>query len=205
MYSLFIKRICDVILSCLMLPVFLVMCLVIRIAMLFDDGGPLFYVADRLGKKGKLFKMYKFRSMKVNSPDLRNEDGTTYNSKSDMRMTKVGKILRKTSLDEVPQILNVLKGEMSFVGPRPDMPDALNIYSISDREKLCVVPGITGYSQVNFRNSSTLKQRFEGDVFYAKNISFLLDMKIIFLTIKNVLAQENVYRNEGVYHEDNDR
>lgn len=205
MYRVFGKRICDVILSCLIFPIFLAMCLIIRIAIIFDDRGPLFYVSDRLGKDGKVFKMYKFRSMKVNSPDLRNKDGTTFNSKNDMRVTKVGKVLRKTSLDEVPQIINVLKGEMSFIGPRPDMPNAVNIYSKSDREKLCVAPGITGYSQVHYRNSSTLEQRFAGDVFYARNISFWTDIKILICTVKNVLARENVYRNEGSYHEDNSR
>ncbi len=205
MYKLFGKRICDVLLSCLLFPFFIILCLVIKIAILFDDRGPLFYKANRLGKNGKTFLMYKFRSMKTDSPDLRNKDGTTFNSKDDPRMTKVGKILRKTSLDEIPQIVNIIKGEMSFIGPRPDMPDAIKLYSASDRKKLGVAPGITGYSQAKFRNSSTLQQRFDGDVFYAENISFILDVKIFFLTIRNVLVQENVYRKEGIYDEDSDR
>lgn len=205
MYKLFGKRTCDVILSCLLFPFFIIICLIVKIAILFDDRGPLFYMSDRLGKNGKTFLMYKFRSMKTGSPDLRNKDGTTFNSKDDVRMTKVGKVLRKTSLDEIPQIINILKGEMSFVGPRPDMPDAIKLYSVSDRKKLDVAPGITGYSQAKYRNSSTLQQRFEGDVFYAQNVSLLLDIKIFFLTIKNVLIQENVYRKEGEYDEDSDR
>lgn len=125
-----------------------------------EDKGSIFYVAQRLGKNGKTYNMYKFRSMKVNAPDLRNEDGTTYNSEDDPRVTRVGKILRKTSLDETPQLLNVLIGNMSFIGPRPDLPGAdREVYRKGDEVKLEVNPGLTGYSQAYYRNSSTLDQR----------------------------------------------
>ena len=134
--------------------------------------------------------------MKVNAPDIRNEDGTTYNSEDDPRVTRIGRFLRKTSLDETPQLLNVLIGNMSFIGPRPDLPNAeKEIYRPGDEIKLTVNPGITGYSQAYYRNSSTLDQRFDGDVYYAKNISFLLDLKILLKTIKTVFTHENVYRN----------
>lgn len=196
MYKLFGKRLCDVILAGLIFPFFLVMCLMVQIAILFDDKGPLFYVADRLGKNGKIFRMYKFRSMKVNAPDLRNADGTTFNSKEDTRVTRIGRFLRKTSLDEIPQILNVFIGNMSFIGPRPDLPGAdKELYRPGDMKKLDVRPGITGYSQAYYRNSSTLEQRFDGDVYYADNLSFILDLKILFKTFKTVLTSENVYRN----------
>ncbi len=196
MYIKVWKRVLDIMISLVILPFFLILLFVVSIMILIDDHGPIFYVADRLGKNGKIFKMYKFRSMKVNAPDIRNADGTTFNSETDSRVTKVGAILRKTSIDEVPQIINIFLGDMSFVGPRPDLPDTPNIYRAGDEKKLMVLPGITGYSQAYFRNSSTLEQRFDGDVYYAENVSFLLDIKIIFKTIQTVLKQENVYRNE---------
>jgi len=205
MYRKVWKRFFDILGALILLPFFLILLLVISLLILFDDHGPVFYVADRLGKNGKIFKMYKFRSMKVNAPDLRNADGSTFNSQVDSRVTKVGKFLRKTSIDEVPQILNILKGDMSFIGPRPDLPDAVNIYSEQDRIKLNVVPGVTGYSQAYYRNSSTLEQRFAGDVYYAEHVSILLDIKIIFKSIQTVLSQKNVYRNEGESNASNER
>ena len=178
------------------LPVFALIFIVVAPIIFMEDHGPIFYNAPRLGRNGKVYRMFKFRSMKVNAPDLRNEDGTTYNSDRDPRVTRIGRILRKTSLDETPQLLNVLIGDMSFIGPRPDLPTSIQeIYRTGDERKLSVNPGITGYSQAYYRNSSTIDQRFDGDVFYAENVSFLLDMKIFFKTIKTVFASENVYRN----------
>ena len=139
--------------------------------------------------------MYKFRSMKKNAPDLRNKDGTTFNSENDSRVTRIGKILRRTSLDETPQLLNVLIGDMSFIGPRPDLPDMIKIYREGDERKLLIRPGITGYSQVMYRNSSSLDQRFDGDIYYEANISMLLDLKIILKTIEVVIKHRNIYRN----------
>lgn len=110
--------------------------LICGILIKIEDRGPIFYFGKRLGKNGRIFKMYKLRSMKVNAPDLRNSDGSTYNSDDDPRLTKMGKILRKTSLDELPQIINVLKGDMSFVGPRPDLPEHINFYEGDELKKL---------------------------------------------------------------------
>jgi undecaprenyl phosphate N,N'-diacetylbacillosamine 1-phosphate transferase len=133
--------------------------------------------------------------MKMNAPDIRNEDGSTFNSEDDPRLTKVGKFIRKASIDETPQILNILKGDMSFIGPRPDLPEDLKIYTDYQKQKLNVRPGITGYSQAFFRNSISQNEKFNNDVYYAKNISFVFDMKILLKTIKTVLKKENVYKN----------
>ena len=196
MYKKTIKRLLGLILAILGFPFFLMILIVVSPIIFFEDKGPIFYNAPRLGRNGKIYKMFKFRSMKVNAPDIRNEDGTTYNSEDDPRVTRIGRFLRKTSLDETPQLLNVLIGNMSFIGPRPDLPNAeKEIYRPGDEIKLIVNPGITGYSQAYYRNSSTLDQRFDGDVYYAKNISFLLDLKILLKTIKTVFTHENVYRN----------
>ncbi len=195
MYRKFIKRILDFLLSLIGLPFFALFFLVVAPAIFLEDKGPVFYCAPRIGLNGKIFNMYKFRSMRVNAPDLRNEDGTTFNSKDDPRVTKIGKVLRKTSVDELPQLLNVLTGDMSWIGPRPDLPDAFDVYTAADREKLRVRPGITGYSQAFFRNSAEFAEKMEGDVYYAKNVSFLLDLKILGKTIMTVLRHENLYRN----------
>lgn len=196
MYKKYIKRLLSILFSVIGFPFFAIIFIVVAPIIVIEDKGPVFYNAPRLGKDGKVFKMFKFRSMKVNAPDLRNSDGTTYNSENDPRVTKIGKILRKTSLDETPQILNVLIGNMSFIGPRPDLPNSdKELYRPGDEIKLTVNPGITGYSQAYYRNSSTLDQRFDGDVYYAKNMSFLLDLKILIMTIKTVFSHKNVYRN----------
>lgn len=195
MYRKCIKRVLDILISLIVLPFFTVLFIIIAPLIILEDRGPIFYNALRLGYKGNTFKMYKFRSMKVNAPDLRNEDGTTWNAENDPRVTKVGHILRKSSLDEIPQFINVLKGEMSWIGPRPDLPEAIELYQGEIIKKLDVKPGLTGYSQAYFRNSSTLEQRFEGDVYYAQNVSFFLDVKIFLKTIATVLMKENVYRN----------
>src|SRR5699024_8221711 len=146
----------------------------------------------RLGKKKKRFNIIKFRSMKVNAPDLRNDDGSTFSSNNDTRITHVGKFIRKTSIDELPQVINVIKGDMSFVGPRPDTVEALNIYEGNQIKKLDVRPGITGYNQAYFRNSISQKEKFENDLYYVNNISFLFDIKIILKTIQSVLIRENI-------------
>lgn len=203
MYRKIWKRVLDILISFLLLPLFVILTIIVGLLILVDDKGPVFYKADRLGKNGKVFKMYKFRSMKVNAPDIRNADGTTYNSKNDKRVTRIGKVLRSTSIDEVPQLINILKGEMSFIGPRPDLPDAIKIYSEKVKAKLSVRPGLTGYSQVFYRNSSTLEQRFSGDIYYVKNLSFLLDIKIVLKSVQAVLTRKNIYRNSGDDNENN--
>ena len=194
-YSFF-KRLFDIIVSLLALPFVLLVILIFGPIIYLTDKGPVFYNADRLGRKGKIFKMYKLRSMKMNSPDIKNADGSTYNGENDPRVTKVGKLLRKTSIDELPQFLNVLKGDMSLIGPRAHLTKnfkGLDLLDEKRRRRLDVRPGITGYSQAYYRNSATSEQKIENDVYYVENLSFMLDVKIFFKTIISVLKRENIY------------
>ncbi len=199
MYKKFFKRFIDIVLSLIGLPLFALVFIVAAPLIWLTDKGPVFYNAERLGKDGKVFKMYKFRSMKVNSPNLLNADGSTYNGDNDPRVTKIGRILRKTSLDEAPQLLNVLKGDMSVIGPRAHLTTNYKGYDALDekrKRRISVRPGITGYSQAYFRNSITSEQKIENDVYYVNNISFLFDLKIFFRTAYSVLARKNVYVNQ---------
>jgi lipopolysaccharide/colanic/teichoic acid biosynthesis glycosyltransferase len=193
MYKHFFKRGIDLLLALLALPFWVVILVIVGSIIYFQDRGSIFYNAPRLGKDGKIFKMYKFRSMKMNAPDLRNEDGSTFNAEDDPRLTKIGKFIRKTSLDETPQILNIIKGDMSIIGPRPDLPEQISYYEDTDIRKLEVYPGISGYSQAYFRNSAEWKDRLKNDVFYVENISLWLDIKIFFKTIECVLRRKGVY------------
>ena len=195
MYRVFFKRLIDLILSLIAFPFFLIILIPIAIAIKLDDGGPIFYKSARVGKGFKQFGMYKFRSMKVNAPDLRNRDGGTYNSADDPRVTKVGKILRETSLDEIPQLLNIFKGEMSIIGPRAGDWESVDTYEDDEKDKCKVVPGLTGYCQAYFRNSATVREKRLKDAWYANNVSFSLDLKIFFKTIATVLKHENLYTN----------
>ena len=139
--------------------------------------------------------MFKLRSMYVNSPDLRNEDGSTFNSDNDPRVTPIGKILRKTSLDEFPQFLNVLLGDMSFVGPRPTLGNKQLDYDSleGDRKKrYSVKPGVTGYAQAYFRNSISKEEKYHYDAYYADNVSLFLDIKILFQTVISVIRHKNI-------------
>ena len=126
MYKRFFKIVVDLAIALIALPFWLVVLIIIGPLIYLEDRGPMFYNAPRLGKDGKVFTMYKFRSMKANAPDIRNEDGSTFNSEDDPRLTRIGRFIRKTSLDETPQILNVIKGDMSIIGPRPDLPEHMN-------------------------------------------------------------------------------
>ncbi|HHL0971712.1 UDP-phosphate galactose phosphotransferase [Bacillus thuringiensis] len=193
MYNV-IKRILGFIFSLMLMPFILLLIIIVGIAIKVEDRGPIFYFADRIGRDGKIFKMFKFRSMKVNAPDIRLEDGSTYNSDNDERVTKVGKFLRKTSIDEIPQAINILKGDMAFVGPRPDSAMWLNNYTKEERAILKVRPGITGYNQAINRNSVGTKEKIKNDIIYVQNISFLFDIKILILTVKSVLLSKNIYR-----------
>lgn len=195
MYKKFGKRFLDIILSSIGMIFFTLIFIPVSIAIYLEDKGPIFYNAPRLGKDGKVFKMYKFRSMKVNAPDIRKADGSTYNGEDDPRLTRVGKFIRKTSLDEIPQIINVLKGDMSVIGPRPDLPEHLKQYEKGEERKLEVLPGITGYSQAYFRNSIEWKERIRQDIYYIDNLSLWMDIKVFFKTIKTVLKKEGVYVN----------
>lgn len=190
----FFKRFFDIVLSLIALPFVLLVIVVMAPFIYFADKGPVFYNANRVGKNGKIFKMFKLRSMKVNAPDIRNADGSTYNGANDPRVTKVGRFMRKTSIDEFPQFLNVLKGDMSLIGPRPTLATKSYDELTDDQKKRYFVrPGITGYSQAYYRNSATADQKLEHDIYYVENISLWLDVKILFKTIFSVLKRENIY------------
>lgn len=196
MYEKYVKRWLGFLLALTGLPIFAVAYVIIAPLIYFEDKGPVFYSGERIGKNGRIYRMHKFRSMKVNAPDIRLADGSTYNGEDDPRVTKIGKLLRETSLDEIPQLLNILKGEMSFIGPRPDPPDWLSKYPDELKGFLSVRPGITGYSQAYYRNSDDSYEKIVHDAYYAKHLSFLFDMKILFKTIQTVCKHENLYRKD---------
>lgn len=205
MYKGLFKRALDLILAIIALPFWFVILIVIGPIIYVQDKGNIFYNAPRLGKDGKVFKMYKFRSMKLNAPDIRNEDGSTFNSEDDPRLTKIGKFIRKTSLDETPQLLNIIKGDMSIIGPRPDLPEHQDLYEGIEVRKLEVRPGVTGYNQAYFRNTVPWKERIQNDIYYINQLSFWLDIKIFFKTAVSVLKREDVFveqatseNNEGM-------
>jgi undecaprenyl phosphate N,N'-diacetylbacillosamine 1-phosphate transferase len=197
-----LKQIIDFVVALFLLPLIFVLIFIVSILIYIDDKGPVFFNDYRIGINGSKFKMFKFRTMIVNAPDIRLDDGSTYNGKDDYRVTKIGNFLRKTSIDELPQILNVFLGNMSFIGPRPDPMDWLQKYSDEERIFLNVKPGITGYNQAFFRNSADGVQKISNDVFYAKNISFLLDLKILIQTIRTIVLRKNLYVEENRKNED---
>ncbi|MFW6015826.1 MAG: sugar transferase [bacterium] len=188
-----IKRILDIIFSTIgliiLMPVFLFIALLIKI----DSKGPVFFKQDRLGKDGKIFKIYKFRSMVQNAENM---GAGLFSEENDFRITRVGKFLREKSLDELPQIINILKGDMSLVGPRPPVPYhpcKYNEYSESQKTRFSVLPGITGYAQIKGRNDISWDKRIEYDILYVNKYSLLLDVRIIFETIKVVLFSKGIY------------
>ncbi len=191
------KRFLDLFLCAVALPVVLPVLAVCAIAVRLTSDGPVLFRQKRLGKDGRIFEMLKFRSMHVNAPDLRNLDGSTWNGADDPRVTRAGKWLRRTSLDELPQIFNILTGEMSIVGPRPDVPDALRHYRPQDRARLSVKPGVTGWAQVHGRNSLSWAVRRDYDRDYVANASMWLDLRIILKTIPMVLFGTGVYIDGG--------
>lgn len=196
MYKKHIKRVLDLCGALIAFPFLLLAVVVIGPMIYLEDKGPVFYKSLRVGKDGKLFTMYKFRSMKVNSPDIRNEDGSTFSAEDDPRLTRVGRFIRKASLDELPQFINVIKGDMSFVGPRPAIPSPrFNFSEISGvrRKRYEVRPGITGYAQAFFRNSISQEEKFMYDAEYVDRLSFLLDVKILLATVVTVIARKNVF------------
>ena len=195
MYRLFFKRIIDIIGALVLLPFVLVEIIILAPFIWLTDKGPVFYNSTRAGKGYKPFKMFKLRSMYVNSPNLHNPDGSTYNADDDPRVTPVGRVIRKTSLDEFPQFINILIGHMSFVGPRPKVwHDYKHIEEIDEnrQKSYSVKPGVTGYAQAYFRNSITQDEKFKWDAYYADNISFWMDIKIIWQTVISVIARKNI-------------
>ena len=192
MYVHYFKRLIDIVIGICALPFVIIFVLVFSPFIYFEEKCPVFYLAKRIGKGGKIFNMFKFRSMKVNAPDIRMENGDTYNGNDDPRVTKIGRFMRKTSIDEIPQFLNVLNGTMSFIGPRPDTPDFLHVYEEEYPTILKIKPGLTGYNQAYFRNSIDGAEKMKNDNYYAEHLTFGLDVKIVFKTIKTVLFRENI-------------
>jgi len=165
--------------------------LVVTILLYFANGGKPFYFQDRPGKKGKIFTIVKFKSMN----DKKDANGNLL--PDGQRITKVGAFVRKTSLDEIPQLFNVLKGDMSLVGPRPLLTSYLDLYNDFQNRRHEVRPGVTGWAQVNGRNAISWEQRFEYDIYYVENRSFLLDLKILFKTVKKVLISEGISADDN--------
>jgi len=186
MYRHFLKRIIDFILGLigfiLLSPIFLI----VLILLMINNGGKPFFFQKRPGKDEKIFKVIKFKTMN----DKKGANGELLPDAD--RLTKLGIFVRKTSLDEIPQLLNVLKGDMSLIGPRPLLPEYLPLYSEAQKTRHNVKPGITGWAQVNGRNAISWKKKFEYDIWYVENLSFILDIKIIFKTIIKVVRSEDI-------------
>lgn len=200
MYKHFFKRLFDIIGALIILPFVVLEIIILAPFIWLTDRGPVFYNAYRAGKNYKPFKMFKLRSMYVNSPDLKNPDGSTWNSDNDPRVTPIGRIMRMTSLDEFPQFLNVLMGDMSFVGPRPKLyriENTIESYSGDKRKSYSIKPGITGYTQAFFRNSITQDEKFKWDAYYADNVSLWMDVRILFQTVYSVIARKNINTQAG--------
>lgn len=180
------KRLFDFLVSFIMIICLCWLFVIVSILIKMKLGSPIVFTQPRPGKNGKVFNVYKFRSM----TDERDEHGELL--PDEIRLTKFGQLLRKLSLDELPQLFNVLKGDMSFVGPRPLLVEYLPLYNARQARRHDVRPGITGWAQVNGRNAISWEQKFEYDVWYVENQSLLLDMKILFLTVKKVFISEGI-------------
>ena len=192
MYKLFFKRIIDIFLSVIFILLFWWLYIIIVILVRRKLGSPVIFRQKRPGLNEKIFTMYKFRTM----TDKKDENGNLLPDKD--RLTKFGKFLRSTSLDEIPELLNVLKGEMSLVGPRPLLVEYLSKYTKEEKRRHEVRPGITGFAQVNGRNNTTWEDRFKNDIYYVENISFLLDIKIIIKTFLKVIKKSDINQSEDV-------
>lgn len=186
MYRHFIKRILDISLSFIILALLSPILIVTFIFLTIANKGEAFFVQKRPGKDGKIFKIIKFKSMN----DKKGPDGKLLPDSE--RITKVGQFVRKTSLDEIPQLFNVLKGDMSLIGPRPLLIQYLPLYNEEQRKRHLVRPGITGWAQVKGRNTVPWPRRFELDVWYVRNISFWLDVKILWLTFRKVIERDGI-------------
>lgn len=185
-YRKYIKRMLDFILAFIALivlsPVIVITAILVKVKL----GAPVLFTQERPGKDEKIFRMYKFRTM----TDERDEEGNLLSD--DVRLTKFGKLLRSTSLDELPELFNILKGDMAIVGPRPLAVIYLPWYNKKEKHRHDVKPGLTGLAQVSGRNGLQWEKRFEKDLFYVENVSFLLDLKIIMITVKKVMKKEDI-------------
>lgn len=186
-YSLYIKRVFDFVLSLAALLLLFPFLLLVAVGLHFaNKGSGAFFTQQRPGYNGRIFRIYKFKTMN----DKRDAEGRLLPDAE--RLTKVGRFVRSLSIDELPQLLNVLKGEMSFIGPRPLLPQYLPLYSKEQARRHDVRPGITGWAQCNGRNAISWTQKFELDVWYVDNCSFLLDAKIVFLSVYKIFAREGI-------------
>lgn len=199
-FQFFVKRVFDIILSLIGIIILLPIYLIIAIAIKLDSKGPVLFKQVRVGKNRKDFVIYKFRTMVVSAESKRelqidpsNMDNFVFQSKSDNRVTKVGSFLRNTSLDEIPQLFNVLFGDMSLVGPRPEIPDVVKYYPENYYQRLLVLPGITGLAQVSGRGEIELGKTIYYDLTYISNFSIWNDMKILFTTVFKVFKREGAF------------
>ncbi len=192
MYQTIIKRLLDLIASLIILSFLFPFFLVVFLILLFTNNGKPFFFQSRPGKSGAIFKVVKFKSMN----DKKDENGEFL--PFEQRVTKFGNFIRKTSLDEIPQLFNVIKGDMSLVGPRPLLVQYLPLYNEFQKQRHNVKPGITGWAQVNGRNTITWENKFELDVWYTQNISFFTDLKVLLLTVKKVLLKADVNSSENL-------
>ena len=192
MYKFYVKFLIDFTAALIGLLLLSPIFIVVTLGLFFANQGQPFFFQLRPGKNGQLFKIIKFKTMN----DKKDSEGNLLSD--DYRLTKIGAFVRKTSLDEIPQLLNVLKGDMSLIGPRPLLPEYLPLFNESQRRRHQVKPGITGWAQVNGRNAISWQQKFEFDVWYVDNVSFILDCKILFLTIKKVFKREGITAENSV-------
>lgn len=190
MYKFFIKRCVDFLTALVLLLIFSPFLIVIIILLSYSNKGKPFFFQKRPGKNERIFKIIKFKTMN----DLKDVHGQLLPDKD--RITTVGKFIREASLDELPQLINVLKGEMSLIGPRPLLIQYLPVYNEKQKKRHNVKPGITGWAQVNGRNLISWNKKFEYDVFYVENLSFLMDVKVVLKTIKKVIKKEGVNLSE---------
>lgn len=200
MYKNVVKRILGIVISLTALILLSWLFLIVAICIKIDSKGPVFFKQDRLGLNGKVYKIYKFRSMCVGA-----EKGGVYSDNKDSRVTKIGKIIRATSIDELPQLINILKGDMALIGPRPPLtyhPWPIEEYTDEQKRMFEVRPGITGWAQTHGRKDVEWHKRIELNVWYVDHVSFLLDFKIFFLTILKVLINAD-NENKGATADDN--
>lgn len=186
MYKNFFKPLLDFLFSFLMLALLGPLLILVSVLLAIANGGKPFFVQNRPGKGGKIFKIVKFKTM----TDEKDEHGKLL--PDSQRLTKVGKVVRKTSIDELPQLINVLKGEMSFIGPRPLLPEYLSLYNEEQSRRHEVRPGITGWAQVNGRNAISWSKKFQYDIYYVENLNFFLDVNILVKTVKKVIFSEGI-------------
>jgi len=188
----FLKRFFDIIISLIGLIILSPVFIFVTIGLYFANDGKPFFFQARPGLKAKIFNIIKFKTMN----DKKNEDGVLL--ADNIRLTPIGSFVRKTSLDEIPQLINVLKGDMSLIGPRPLLPQYLPLYTDSQKDRHLVRPGITGWAQVNGRNAISWKRKFELDLYYVNHCSFILDMKIVYLTFVKVFKRSGINASDGV-------